>query len=259
MKNAFYFEHDYNARNDQKILQLRAEMGWEGYGLYFAILENLCEADGYFKSQALAGLAFGLNLDQARLTEILNFLIKTELLLKDEKGIYSERIKEHLSKRQRLSENGRKGGSKKKAPLKQKESQASDLLQAGEERRGEERRGEKRKEEEISARDSENSLIVSFEKLNETLSGEIFQEQVCMSMGFEKKDFQDFTTKWLARKKLSKDYMYPITKLRNWLITDFEKQKNGNSGKNTTTSGNSGKNTTTSGKEKFRKSATSAN
>lgn len=249
MKNAFYFEHDYNARNDQKILQLRAEMGWEGYGLYFAILENLCEADGYFKSQALAGLSFGLSISQARLSEILDFMISVELLHKDEKGIYSERIKEHLMKRQHLSEAGRKGGSKTKAKRKPPLSQASILLEAGEERRGEESIGEKRKEEETSARDSDNSSIVSFEKLNEMLSGELFQEQVCMSMKFEKEAFRDFTEKWLMRKKISKDYMYPLTKLRSWLITDFEKQSNGSAGKNTKTSG----------KDKFRKSTAGEN
>jgi hypothetical protein len=29
-----YFSHDANARHDEKILELRAELGWEGYGTF---------------------------------------------------------------------------------------------------------------------------------------------------------------------------------------------------------------------------------
>jgi len=56
-KSSFYFDHDYNARNDQKILELRSEFGWHGYGLYFAILENLCEANGYLTRESIGGLS----------------------------------------------------------------------------------------------------------------------------------------------------------------------------------------------------------
>jgi len=39
-KEAYYFSLDSNARDDPKILQLRMEMGWEGYGLFWAIIET---------------------------------------------------------------------------------------------------------------------------------------------------------------------------------------------------------------------------
>ena len=41
MKESFYFSHDYNARNDQKILMLRGKFGNEGYALFFYILETI--------------------------------------------------------------------------------------------------------------------------------------------------------------------------------------------------------------------------
>ena len=40
-KDTFYFSHDYNARSDQKISKLLAKHGMLGYGLYWAIIENL--------------------------------------------------------------------------------------------------------------------------------------------------------------------------------------------------------------------------
>jgi len=34
-KEAYYFSHDSNARQDEKIIKLRMKLGWEGYGLYW--------------------------------------------------------------------------------------------------------------------------------------------------------------------------------------------------------------------------------
>jgi hypothetical protein len=40
-KEAFYFPHFSNARHDRKIRRLRKELGIEGYGIYFMLLETL--------------------------------------------------------------------------------------------------------------------------------------------------------------------------------------------------------------------------
>lgn len=42
-KEAFYFPHFCNARHDRKIRRLRKELGLEGYGIYFMLLETLRE------------------------------------------------------------------------------------------------------------------------------------------------------------------------------------------------------------------------
>jgi hypothetical protein len=42
-KDAFYFPHFCNARHDRKIKRLRKELGLEGYGIYFMLLETLRE------------------------------------------------------------------------------------------------------------------------------------------------------------------------------------------------------------------------
>ena len=47
MKDSFYFPHFYNARNDRKILRLRRELGTEGYGIYFMILEVLRDSSDF--------------------------------------------------------------------------------------------------------------------------------------------------------------------------------------------------------------------
>ena len=40
-KETFHFLHNYNARNDIKLQALLVEHGAEGYGLYWAIIEDL--------------------------------------------------------------------------------------------------------------------------------------------------------------------------------------------------------------------------
>lgn len=46
-KDAFYFPHFSNARIDRKIRRMRKELGLEGYGIYFMILETLREQAEY--------------------------------------------------------------------------------------------------------------------------------------------------------------------------------------------------------------------
>ena len=46
MKERYYFPHDLHARNDEKIIGLLQKMNWEGYGLYWAIVEKIYEAEG---------------------------------------------------------------------------------------------------------------------------------------------------------------------------------------------------------------------
>ena len=46
-KETFYFSHDSNALTDTKILNMRADYGMEGYGLFWAIVEMLRNEEEY--------------------------------------------------------------------------------------------------------------------------------------------------------------------------------------------------------------------
>ena len=141
-KSSFYFDHDYNARNDQKILELRAEYGWNGYGIYFGLIEVLCESAGQIKRGALGGLSLGLSIDKKTLEKMLDFMVNIDLLHEENGVIYSNRVNDHLAFRSMLSEAGKRGGRpQNKAPLKPP-------LSPPESRKGKERKEEERKEEE---------------------------------------------------------------------------------------------------------------
>jgi hypothetical protein len=78
-KDTFYFSHDYNARNDIKIKKLIAKHNYNGYGLFWAIIEDL-----YNNANALPldyeCIAFDLRADIETLKSIINdfdlFVIK---------------------------------------------------------------------------------------------------------------------------------------------------------------------------------------
>ena len=59
MREAEFFSHDYDARDDEKFVRLRQKMGWEGYGLAWALIEKLYQAGGRLQRD-YAALAFTL-------------------------------------------------------------------------------------------------------------------------------------------------------------------------------------------------------
>ena len=62
MNKSYYFSHDYTASEDVKILYLRQELGMEGYGIYWFIVERLAVAGGrlQLKEQQLERAAGGI-------------------------------------------------------------------------------------------------------------------------------------------------------------------------------------------------------
>ena len=44
-KETFYFSHDYTTRSDEKIKKLLYQHGMEGYGIYWALIEDLYQND----------------------------------------------------------------------------------------------------------------------------------------------------------------------------------------------------------------------
>jgi len=72
MKETFYFSHDNNAFNDDKILELRFDMGIEGYGLFWAVIEFLANQDEYkLEAKRKHLLSIYLGIDKATDGDIL--------------------------------------------------------------------------------------------------------------------------------------------------------------------------------------------
>ncbi|MBP1615092.1 MAG: hypothetical protein H6Q13_2540 [Bacteroidetes bacterium] len=87
MKNDQYFPHDVTAHNNIKLLQLKADKGLEGYGVYWCLLEYLRMQKNYsmpFSLLPVLAREFGLS------TEYLSDIIrKYDLFVLDDEQYFS--------------------------------------------------------------------------------------------------------------------------------------------------------------------------
>jgi hypothetical protein len=107
-KDTFYFSHDYNARQDDKIKRLIRKHGMAGYGIFWAIVEDL-----YNNANALRldceGMAFEYRVGEDVIESIINdfdlFVFDGELF--GSKSV-ENRLNERDKKSKKASENARK-------------------------------------------------------------------------------------------------------------------------------------------------------
>lgn len=113
-KETFYFQHDYNARNDDKILELRSRYNGEGYGIFWMLVETMAENDnGGVKATLMGGLSQGYGVAKEWLIAFINDCIEIGLLYEEEGCYYSKRLLTHKEFRKVLSENGALGAAKR--------------------------------------------------------------------------------------------------------------------------------------------------
>lgn len=76
-----YFSHDADARNDVKCLALRAKHGYEGYGIFWAIIEVLRVQPNYaWDADAMHLLCMCIACDMQMLTQVFETCIQCGLL-----------------------------------------------------------------------------------------------------------------------------------------------------------------------------------
>ena len=94
-KDAYYFSHDSNARNDENMIPLRIKYGYEGYGHYFAILEVMRESTDYKTGScedSINELYFKLQpqCERIKFAEQVQYMVEKNLFVIDKnKRLYS--------------------------------------------------------------------------------------------------------------------------------------------------------------------------
>lgn len=167
-KDTFYFSHDYNARNDEKIKRLIRKHGMQGYGVFWSIVEDL-----YNNANALRtdyeGIAYDLRSDSEIIASVINdfdlFIFKGDFF-------GSNSVQERLDQRNNKSESARKSASYRwdNANAMQTQSEGN----AKKERKGKEIKGKEIKENKVLYRKN----ISLLEKEHTTLVAEYGTEQV---------------------------------------------------------------------------------
>jgi hypothetical protein len=91
-KDKRYFSHDLDAHTDEKIGVLRQRHGWEGYGIFWAIVERMHAGESKQKVSAIKSLSFLLAVDYEDFTNIVNTCIEVGLFETDGQHYWSQRV-----------------------------------------------------------------------------------------------------------------------------------------------------------------------
>jgi len=122
---AEYFSHDYDARDDEKIIDLMGEHGWAGYGLFWGLIELLYKNGGKMRTQ-YGRIAFALNSHPDSVQDIIEnyglFIIKNGFF--SSKSV-NERLKKRNAKSKTASDNAYKRWNKGDANAMQQQCEGN--------------------------------------------------------------------------------------------------------------------------------------
>ncbi len=130
-KDAYYFSHDSNARNDIKIKAMIAKYGYEGYGMYWVVIEMLRETKDYelpLEEYTFLALQQEFNGCSADVQQYINDCINTfKLFSSDGEMFWSESLKRRMVPLDAKREQARQAGlaSAEKRRIKRENEQTS--------------------------------------------------------------------------------------------------------------------------------------
>ena len=108
-KDTFYFSHDYNSRNDEKIKFLLRKHGMEGYGLFWSIIEDL-----YNNANALRTDYDGIAYDYRMHIDIVKSVINDfDLFVFDTETFGSLSVQKRIDERDSKSVKARESAHKR--------------------------------------------------------------------------------------------------------------------------------------------------
>lgn len=101
MKDTFYFQHDYNARNDPKLQDVLIDLGVEGIGVFWCIIEQLYEQGGKLPLRSCKSIAFALHVDCNKVESLVH---DYGLFKNDGVNMWSDSVLKRLDKRKDISD-----------------------------------------------------------------------------------------------------------------------------------------------------------
>ena len=202
-----YFSHDSNARNDIKLIKLRSKYGYEGYGIYFALIELLFSEGNKLCTSHYDILAYGLQCDPTILKQVIE---EFDLFVIEDDCFYSIRldnvINEIESKSKKASDNAKKRWNGN-ATVMQPHSEGS-------------------------------AIKLNEIKLNEIKSNNInkrlvdFKKSIQSIEGISDEDKKDFYLYWTEKNKSGNKFRAEMEKtfdisrrINRWVNNGFNKQK----------------------------------
>jgi hypothetical protein len=163
-KETYFFRHDYNARNDNKISALISDHGAAGYGIYWCIVEMLHEEENHKlqdKELTFRALAKQMSTSVELIKAIVNDCSTVyELLIVEDGFFYSNRVFKNIERRHEISESRSKAGkaSAEKRAKRGKNSTSVEQVLTDDEQKA----TKERKEKEIKEKEKKEYLSATF-------------------------------------------------------------------------------------------------
>lgn len=204
MKEAYYFPHFCNARHDRKIKRLRKELGVEGYGIYFMLLEVLREQqDMRYPLTDIDLIADEFNTSEQKVVTVIKAYELFEI--DEQEKFFSPKMLVYLEPYFRMKEQrreaGLKSGEKRKANLLTESNDRSTTVEESF-NENEQSKVKKSKEEEIK----ENEIIIVSPKVEpkqktfKQFTLEDFKNDIAIyKESYTSKTLNDFYIYWIEK------------------------------------------------------------
>jgi uncharacterized protein YdaU (DUF1376 family) len=105
-----YFNHDSTARNDYRVVKMRAKLGMEAYGIFWALLEMLFTEENKLCIDDYDSLAFGLQCDAKILKQVIEDF---DLFVIEDGCFYSKRLNKQIEEINAKSNKAKENASKR--------------------------------------------------------------------------------------------------------------------------------------------------
>lgn len=204
MKDTYYFQHDYNARNDPKLQEVLLEHGVAGVGIFWCVIEQLYEQGGKLPHKACKSIAFALHVD----CKLVESVVKDFDLFKlDARHFWSKSVITRLDRRKEISDRRKTAAASRWKPRQQEVQVQSkgDAIALQEPSKGKETKGKEIEEE--GAKTAKRFCPPTFEEVKAYCAEKEYT--------IDAERFIDFYTSkgWFVGKNKMKDWQAAV---RNW-------------------------------------------
>ena len=223
-----YFPHDSNARNSEKMVELRMKHGAAGYGVYFMLIERLREAADYSCVVNYNSIAFDLRVSAELIKSVLRDFRLFAFSQTDEgERFYSESLRQRMkpmdemreqrrnaaalsvAKRKERAESERSFNARSTLVAENENARSTDVAQKsnkvkeskGDNNSSNNNKREARSEEPRSALKLEPLQPVGGRRTSKTIgeiltSNPLWTQEVCMHHGITAETFSECVTKF---------------------------------------------------------------
>jgi len=200
-----YFNHDSVARLDIRVIKLRSKLGYEGYGVFWAVLELLFTEENKLCIDDYDSLAFGLQCDSDVLKQVIEDF---DLFVLEDGCFYSRRLNNHIEEINNKSKKAKENVNKR--------WNNTNVIRPNNQRNTS-----------ISISKSKEDKIKSIE--NRILD---FKKSIQSIEGISDEDKENFFLYWTEKNKSGSKYRAEMEKtfdisrrLKRWSSNNFNKQK----------------------------------